>query len=131
MTWHGPSRGARGAVPFVHDFGSRREKVQHLDGELWTFAFFSFWNLIGSEALGGVTESVRVQVRAGKHTCPHSNGYRQTPLDIYTCPSIPSAVVGADGPPYGIPGTGSTIDVRIGIAYLASSKSRLLVIFVL
>lgn len=45
--------------------------------------------------------------------------------------SIPSAVVGADGPPYGIPGTGSTIDVRIGIAYLASSKSRLLVIFVL
>lgn len=114
-------------MPWVHDFGSRREKVH---GELWTFAFFSFWNLIGSEALGSVTESVRVQVRAGKHTCPHSNGYRQTPLDIYTCPSIPSAVVGADGPPYGIPGTGSTIDVRID-GWMWYSLSRLLVIFVL
>lgn len=62
LTWHRPSRGARGAVPWVHDFGSRREKVQHLDGELWSFAFFSFWNLIGSEALGGVTESVRAGI---------------------------------------------------------------------
>lgn len=131
LTWHGPSRGARGAVPFVHDFGSRREKVQHLDGELWTFRIFF------------ILEFNRFRSTRGcDRKCQGASTSRQTYVStlewlpsntaryIYLT-SIPSAVVGADGPPYGIPGTGSTIDVWIGIAYLASSKSRLLVIFVL